>query len=56
MMNKLGEKSQVIDELEDQLVKLKNENARVILDKNKENMELNNKKLQGHWPTWGAAC
>ena len=43
MMNQLGEKSRVIEALDDQLAKLKNENARVILDKNKLKIELNKK-------------
>ena len=43
MINQLGEKSRVIEALEDQLAKIKNENARVILDTNMEKMELNNK-------------
>ena len=46
MMNQLIEKSRVIQALEDQLAKLKKENARVILDKNKEKMELNIKNAR----------
>ena len=46
MMNDLGEKSRVIAELEDQLGKLKSENAIVTSDRIKETMELNDQKAR----------
>lgn len=44
MMNELGEKSRVIEQLEDQLAKLKHENAKIISESNKEMTELNYEK------------
>ena len=46
MMNELGEKSRVVDKLEEQLAKLKNENARIISDNNKELRKLNDEKAR----------